>query len=190
MVLAMTFAACTPNGNFTNEFCGYRCRFFCNLINIADTPLNNAVTGLYSNTFAIFSVQNHYSGSAVVKYDIISYVYGGKQVVKSISDYSAQDGRIIGLNNGLIVGHSSLQDGALYVFDQICPNCFEKNNHGVSPSFMLHFDKNSNNVTCDECHRTYGLLNGGVVVSGENGTKLFRYHASYDAQTFRIVNPM
>ena len=99
-----------------------------------------------------------------------------------------KNGRALGLNNGLIVGRSSFQNGELYVFDRQCPNCF---NETSQKKYPLKF-QNSANVICDRCKRVYGLLNGGVVVADEIGhdvnEKLFRYRATSSGLDLKIEN--
>ena len=105
-------------------------------------------------------------------------------------EFFARQSRLMGLNNGLIVGYSSLQDGGLYVFDQICPNCYQQNGL-ASMKYMVDFDSESagTQVVCPTCKRYYGLINGGVVVKGESGQKLYRYRANFTSNVFRISNP-
>ena len=114
-------------------------------------------------------------------------MYGVSKKSETISEsILTQAPRQLGIDNrGLIVGRSSFQNGELYVFDRQCPNCWNANNYGNYP---LSFS-DAHNMVCNTCHRTYGLLNGGVVVSGDSGEKLFRYRASYSNQLFRVQNP-
>ena len=121
-------------------------------------------------------------------FDLVTEAYGNKEknvehVTEAVLNRS---GRALGLNNSLIVGRSSFQNGELYVFDRQCPNCFNETNN---KNFALKF-KDSQNVYCDRCKRVYGLLNAGVVVSDSfqhsTNDKLFRYRATYSGTYFQV----
>ena len=141
-----------------------------------------------TNYFCFFSTNPIQGG-----YDLVTEAYGTKEknvehITEAVLTKSGRAlGLALGLNNGLIVGRSSLQDGELYVFDRQCPNCF---NETSQKNYPLKF-QSSFNVICDHCKREYGLLNGGVVVAGgkEANEKLLRYRATYSGTYFQISNP-
>ena len=136
-----------------------------------------------TNYFCFFSTNPIQGG-----YDLVTEAYGTKEKnVEHITEaVLTKSGRALGLNNGLIAGRSSFQNGELYVFDRQCPNCFNETN---TKNFTLNF-KDASSVFCNSCKRTYGLLNGGVVVSDslnhEKNEKLFRYRATYSGTYFQI----
>ena len=138
-----------------------------------------------TNYFCFFSTNPIQGG-----YDLITEVYGNKEKnVEHVTEaVLTKSGRALGLNNGLIAGRSSFQNGELYVFDRQCPNCF---NETSTKNYPLNF-KDATNVFCNNCKRTYGLLNGGVVVSDslnhEKNEKLFRYRATYSGTYFQITS--
>lgn len=180
-LLALTLTAC--GGEVVNEYSRYSCYYNVRMDYIYDTPLIGAING--TNFFATMSVNSINKG----RYQLISQMYGSEKNTKDITltGVDINQTRTIGLNNGLIVGRSSFQEGQLYVFDQICPNCYSQNLF-VNDSYMLKLS-DSMNAECGKCKRKYGLINGGVVVAGEQGTKLFRYHAGTDATIFWVSNP-
>lgn len=90
---------------------------------------------------------------------------------------------IMGAGNGLIIGCSSLNQGQLYAFDRLCPNCLELGN-----SKQLLWDNNGHWVKCPRCLRSYDLNNSGFVVNGESGKKLLRYRSSYNGATLIVTN--
>ena len=92
----------------------------------------------------------------------------------------------LGIDNGsgLFVGCSTLNDGALYAFDGQCPNCFT----GGITSYRLAFSQSGQWVTCPSCHRSYDLNNSGIIVSGDAGSKLYRYRASYAGSMLQVSN--
>lgn len=139
------------------------------------------------NSFCMISVSTQNLDGSTTPYKLYSMMYGTTTQEEVVTERPLTGSmRQLGLNNGLIVGRSSFQNGELYVFDRQCPNCF--NAYHYANNYAVNF-KDANNVECANCHRTYGLLNGGVVVAGDSGEKLFRYHASYVGTSFKVTNP-
>lgn len=90
---------------------------------------------------------------------------------------------------GFIVGKSALSDiGSasypLLCFDLACPNCL-KDDVAKRLSF---YGGAETRVRCDACHRVYDLNNKGVIIDGEQGRKLIRYHISFQNNTMSIQN--
>jgi nitrite reductase/ring-hydroxylating ferredoxin subunit len=90
----------------------------------------------------------------------------------------------LGANNGLVIGCSTLNNGQLYAFDRICPNCDKANGIKVA----LQWENNGLWLKCPKCERVYDLNNNGFIVKGESGDKLMRYRASYDGKVLLITN--
>lgn len=83
---------------------------------------------------------------------------------------------LLGVYNqsGVIVGYGALSDPAqFYAYDAQCPNCYAKSS---LPRYVLSMTQ-TGLARCSECGRSYDLNNHGVVVEGENGSKLMRYRA-------------
>ncbi len=152
-----------------------------------NTYLSEALNS--TNVFTVITADPpiHLPSTEGKAYTLSSEMYGVAKKSETISEsILIQRVRQLGIDGkGLIVGRSSFQDGQLYVFDRQCPNCWNANNYG---NYLLSFS-DAHNMVCNTCHRTYGLLNGGVVVSGDSGEKLFRYRASYSNQLFSVHNP-
>ena len=89
----------------------------------------------------------------------------------------------LGASNGLVIGCSSLNNGQLYAFDRICPNC-EK----TSLFKTLQWENSGLWLKCPQCEREYDLNNNGFIVKGESGDKLMRYRASYDGAILVVGN--
>ena len=89
----------------------------------------------------------------------------------------------LGASNGLVIGCSSLNNGQLYAFDRICPNC-EK----TSLFKTLQWENSGLWLKCPQCERAYDLNNNGFIVKGESGDKLMRYRASYDGAILVVGN--
>ena len=177
----LCFMGC--KGEVVDEYCHHTARFrFDFQIGHTQSYLYAALT---SADYFVFINTKPIDGGFV----LVSEAYGNKEVNEEVVTEAVltKNERLLGLNNGLIVGRSSLQNGELYVFDRQCPNCF---NETSQKNYPLKF-QSSFNVICDHCKREYGLLNGGVVVAGEKETneKLFRYRATYSGTYFQISNP-
>ena len=89
----------------------------------------------------------------------------------------------LGANNGLVIGCSTLDNGQLYAFDRICPNC-EKT--GLFKA--LQWENSGLWLKCPQCERAYDLNNHGFIVKGEKGDKLMRYRASYGNNVLMVGN--
>lgn len=168
-----------------NEYSNHQCYLTYNGAVTVLQPLNAAING--SNTFCYLWMQSGGKGY----YTLLGQLPGQKADTVIVSNQSTLQNHNLALgrdnSKGIIVGHSSMADGVLYVFDRVCPNCVKHTNNN---RYTVNFDRqNSNNVTCDNCKRSYGLLNGGVVVAGENGDKLDRYKAFNSGTTLHIQNP-
>ena len=182
LVVCLCLVGC--KGQLVDEYCNHTASFrFDFQYGHTQSYLYAALTS--TNYFSFVTTQLISGGP---EYNLITEVYGNKEPnVEPITEsILTKNGRALGLNNGLIVGRSSLQNGELYVFDRQCPNCF---NETSQKNYPLKF-KDSGNVICDRCKRVYGLLNGGVVVADSIGhdvnEKLFRYRATYSGTYFQI----
>lgn len=111
-------------------------------------------------------------------------LYGGKsEDVTITTEEERRQSCILGSDNGLIIGRSTLNDGDLYAFDLKCPNCLKDYIYKT-----LTWDNNGNWVRCPKCNRSYDLNNSGFVVKGESGNKLIRYRASYNGTFLHVSN--
>lgn len=89
--------------------------------------------------------------------------------------------------SGFIVGTPSLSNvsGAFYqvAYDLCCPTCYDESYIQRS----LDFDSNEV-MKCSRCGRTYDLMNGGIILSGGQGSKLKQYHLTYGGDVMVISN--
>ena len=77
--------------------------------------------------------------------------------------------------SGVIVGYGTFDNPPVFFgYDAQCPNCYEESN---MPRYQLSISSDGK-AACKNCHRQYDMNNGGIIVSGSNGDKLIRYHAS------------
>lgn len=81
---------------------------------------------------------------------------------------------------GLIVGTPSVPDlngtMQLVAYDLVCSSCYEETSVQRSLKFT---SANREQVACSVCGRTYDLANGGKIVEGGKGVKLYRYRITY-----------
>ena len=180
--------ASSCGADVVGEYTNHQAYFYMDFgLGHANTYLSEALNS--TNVFTVITANPsiHMSTTEGGTYTLSCEMYGVAKKNETISEASlTKVPRQLGIDGrGLIVGRSSFQDGELYVFDRQCPNCWNANNYG---NYLLSFS-DAHNMVCNTCHRTYGLLNGGVVVSGDSGEKLFRYRASYSNQLFRVQNP-
>lgn len=89
---------------------------------------------------------------------------------------------------GFIIGYSNVPDmmtGTLPIvaYDRVCPNCFEE--LGFYKALSL---QENGFASCSKCSRVYDLNNLGVLYSGEEGIKLFRYKVAYNGSNLVYVN--
>ncbi len=76
---------------------------------------------------------------------------------------------------GVIVGFGNLDNPpTFYAYDSQCPNCYKNSS---LPRYSLTMNSDGT-AECGSCHRKYDMNNGGIVVSGDAGDKMIRYHAS------------
>lgn len=68
-------------------------------------------------------------------------------------------------------------------YDLCCSNCYS--NDAIARNLSL---EDGGRASCSRCHRTYDLNNDGVVVSGDKGRKLERYHINYNGTAIMIAN--
>lgn len=184
LTLPILLAACTTD--IVGEYSSHQAYYVMDFQYHTASYLRGALNSV--NSFCMISVSMpNVDGSTTTPYKLYSMMYGTTTQEEVVSEIMLTGPRRkLGLNNGLIVGRSSFQNGELYVFDRQCPNCF--NAYHYANNYAVNF-KDANNVECANCHRTYGLLNGGVVVAGDSGEKLFRYRAMYVGTSFSVTNP-
>lgn len=85
--------------------------------------------------------------------------------------------RIIGFNNGVIVGYGNLDFPAIfYAYDRECPNCFDPDAMPIKTKALSLNEKG--HATCKVCGRVYDMNNRGYIIQGEPGKPLNRFPAT------------
>lgn len=177
-LLAMfaTLVSCTADQSEYEH--SYRCYFTFNT--------------MYHNTSVLKACVNPFSSGqwATVRKEELNGVrhiyvslYGSKEEDNRIT--TAEETRqscMLGANNGLVIGCSTLNNGELYAFDLCCPKCLDESIYK-----MMTWDKSGQNVKCPRCGRSYNLNNGGFEDTGKEG-KLMRYHAYFNGTVLTVTN--
>lgn len=170
-------AACGADDyEFENK---YRCNFFFDCSIHAGTDIQSCVNPMSSGLFCMVWQQS-VDGIRHIKTQLY------KQQTKDLPITTAIELRqpcILGANNGLVIGCSTLNNGELFAFDRQCPNCI-----GIGSSSALEWSTNGLHLKCPKCERTYDLNNNGFIVSGEKGDKLMRYRASFSGTILVVGN--
>lgn len=173
-VAALGLASCddAAEAEYSSEAASFICR---NVSTIA--ALNNALNG-YGEFCLIYADTQHYF--------FASPSTATQQVNKTqtslYNSYICLAGFIVGRAGVPDLGSGSSY--SLYCFDAVCPNCYRDNDIYK----RLAFTDEGSTVTCGTCHRTYDLNNRGIVLSGDKGRKLLRYHLSYAGNVMVIQN--
>lgn len=174
LVVLLMLSGC---GKLEDEYSiKYRCRFLFNNAIHNNTRIQAACTSW--GTFVHITL----TGNRTVKLEVFGQ---DAELVQPVASEQPEH-YALGIDNGsgLFIGCSSFNDGAIYAFDGQCPNCYS----GGMTSYRLAFSQSGQWVTCPSCHRSYDLNNGGLVVQGDAGSKLYRYRASYSAQILQAYN--
>ena len=165
-----------------SEYCSYPCRFVFNQQRHGQSA---ALMGAVGGTGVFCKVTKTVHGGAQY------YRFENSSGLADEVIFTAEDKQstvLLGLNGSIIFGYGNLDDPKpFYAYDGECPNCFDPDAIPVRsrPLAMT----SSGMATCAVCHRTYNLNTGGNVVGGDNGRKLYRYHASCSADgTVGVVN--
>lgn len=169
LLSAALFVAC---GDVESEFSTAPCALYFDNQTHHDATLAQAMTP-FSGIFVTITTTSK-SGA---QYFVFTNNQGSSsQVVFDAKDKQRQQAGqlILGLNGAIIVGYGFSE--TFYAYDRECPNCFDSN---ALPLRSYPLKVNSAGIaSCSNCHRTYDLNNGGVIVSGNGGKKMTRFHAA------------
>lgn len=176
LVSTLFFSACDKT---EHVYARHAARLNYNLVS-ATPPLFKAVSG--SGQFCAISYSPASSSSYV-------YTFVGSTGETHVSPpISVTLSGIPASIEGFLVGTPQLVDlsgqYALVAFDKVCPNCYEENLIQRS----LVFTPQIGQVRCPRCARTYDLNNAGIVIAGEGGRSLYRYHVSSSLTLLSIWN--
>ena len=152
-----------------SEYCPYSAKLVYHGDVTPLQPLNAALTS--DNTFAILYMSKQLGNT----YDLTAQLYGQSAETRTVAIASSVL-PTLGLENtkGFFIGKTTMRADNPYVFDRICPNCYEEYR---DTKYVLSF-VNETTVKCNACKRVYSLLNGGLVTGDINGIKLYRYRVT------------
>lgn len=176
IALLTLFTAC---GNTDYEYSGYPCYFIFN---------NSA-----SQSPALASATNPNSPGIFCRVTMPNANYFNFNTNQGLSDKVAltaldkQRTNKLGVYNGtgIIIGYGNLNNPAiLYAYDSQCPNCFKDTS---MPRYQLTM-KTNGTAECGSCHRKYDMNNDGLIIDGDQGDKLIRYHASIAGGIVSVIN--
>ena len=157
----------------------YQCYFTFDCRIHQGTALQNSLNSMSPGLFCM--VWSKYDGGVN---HIQMQLYNKQTEDAAITtEIEARRSCILGANNGLVIGCSTLNNGQLYAFDRVCPNC-EKEGFFKT----LQWENSGLWLKCPQCERVYDLNNNGFIVKGEGGRKLMRYKASYYNDILEVWN--
>ena len=176
LVCLILFSCVTDDFEYEKK---YQCYFTFDCGIHQGTTLQNCLNPISPGVFCM--VWSQYSGG--VNHIQIQLYNKQAEDVAITTDIERRRSCVLGANNGLVIGCSTLYEGQLYAFDRQCPNCA---NNGTLKA--LQWENNGLWLKCPKCERVYDLNNNGFIVKGESGDKLMRYRASYDGKVLLITN--
>lgn len=154
------------------EYSSYPCYFVFDNSTHQDATLASALNVNAPGTFCYIS-QSTKSGATYVNFST-NQGLSSSQLKNAIDQKTTY---VLGINNGIIVGYGNLDNPAvLYAYDHQCPNCANSSS-AYSPKYPLSMSTDGK-ATCAKCNRVYDMNNGGIIVNGAQGDKLWRYHVS------------
>ena len=176
LVCLILFSCVTDDFEYEKK---YQCYFTFDCGIHQGTTLQNCLNPISPGVFCM--VWSQYSGG--VNHIQIQLYNKQAEDVAITTDIERRRSCVLGANNGLVIGCSTLYEGQLYAFDRQCPNCA---NNGTLKA--MQWENNGLWLKCPKCERVYDLNNNGFIVKGESGDKLMRYRASYDGKVLLITN--
>lgn len=158
--------------NAEYEYSRYPCYFVFDNGTHQDAALSSALNNLSPGTFC-YIYQSTKAGAVYVNFST-NQGLSSSQLKNAIDQKYTYT---LGVNNGIIVGFGNLDNPAqLYAYDHQCPNCANSGS-AYSPKYPLSMSTDGK-ATCSKCKRVYDMNNGGIIVNGEGGDKLWRYHVT------------
>lgn len=173
----LLLAACDADSyEYENK---YQCYFNFDCSIHQGTVLQSCVNPVSPGLFCMVSQQTN-GGIRYIRLQLYNH---HDEEVAITSALELRHACILGAENGLIIGCSTLNNGQLYAFDRLCPNCIKS---GITRD--LQWNNNGLWVSCPNCMRVYDLNNNGFIVEGEKGDKLLKYRASYNGAALMVSN--
>lgn len=148
-----------------SEYSRYPCHLVINNLNVNNSTLASAMNPNSTGVFCRISKE----GTTRFKFESNQ---GGEPTYGTQTKIDNNANWTIGIYNGIIVGYGNL-DGNFYAYDNQCRTCYESS--GL-PRYALTLGADGT-ATCKSCHRVYDMNSGGIIVKGDKGKGMIRYHA-------------
>ena len=167
----------TSCGDTEYEYSGYPAYFIFENNAGRSAALASAMNAQSPGIFCRITLSSAASGEHGNR---LLFNFASNQGLSDVSALSAIDEQRtiqLGVYNmtGIIVGFGNLNNPpTFYAYDSQCPNCYKNTN---MPRYSLTMNTDGT-AECGSCHRKYDMNNGGIVVAGDGGDKMMRYHAS------------
>ena len=186
LVFSLLFFSCNKaqedffGSSATSEYSTWPCRFFYDNLMHNDATLASAINSGSRGVFCQVTQESR-RGKQYVQFK--NNIGISSEKPKDVID--VENKFIMGLNNGIIIGHQTLNMepfGGFVGYDIQCPNCVRNENNTINPNYRVTMDSKGI-ATCSKCKKTYDMNNSGIVQNGEEGdTGLARYVAITDGQ--------
>ena len=160
------------------EYSRYPCRFVFNNTASRSPALASAMNADSPGVFCRVTMKGNY------------FYFSTNHGLSDRVDKTAVDQQVsiaLGVYNetGIIVGYGNLDYPAtFYAYDSQCPNCY--GDTGL-PRYSLSMDTDGT-AECGSCHRKYDMSNQGLVVNGDAGRGMMRYHATVTGGVLNVNN--
>ena len=175
IVAAVAAASLVSCSKAEDEFSDEPCYFIFDNSVHQDATLASAMSAMTPGVFCHIS-ETKRSGAA-------TFVFRNNQGLSSEKRANAVDqqrSRRLGRRNGIIVGYGNadITNPVLYAYDAQCPACYT----GTGLVDRTLSTDSRGFATCENCHRSYDMNNGGFISSGgkegDTATRLTRYRAT------------
>ena len=178
LLLSLLIAVTTSCEKAESEYSSYPCRFIYNNGLYLDLTLASAMNADAAGVFCHIS-ETSMGGTRY----LVFRNSNGDETRKQEMAQEQQASYILGLNNGIIVGYQTMDNGQRHgpfaAYDAQCSICVRESGNTLNPKFPLAMSSNGI-ATCSVCQRKYDLNNAGYIQNpkGSDDRKLIQYVAS------------
>lgn len=173
MVVMLLLHACSSDDAYTT-YSKYRASFTFDRV-MTTIPLKNALTGPGEFCTIILTAQKQLVFSSLTQTQNVDVT-----AVAAYQRYVCIEGFIVGMAN---IPEMNADGLSIMCFDLVCANCHHDD--AVNPKLVL---QEGGFAYCSRCKRKYNINNGGLIVDGDAGRPLERYHISYDGSNRMVIS--
>lgn len=172
LVAAIALTSCSSD-DVDSKYSSYSASFSLSPVNTI-APLTNAMSS-YGEFCTITKGTNTYNFHTLTEDASVN-----RTALSNYKTFICIAGFIVGRSSSTELGTGNYN----YVcYDLACSSCYHDDL--VSRALTL---ESGGRAYCSRCKRTYDLNNDGLIVSGNKGTKLERYHINYNTLSIYIYN--